>query len=163
MQHGITGARLPVMLSFLQNMIWLFIVPFIFLCTIAPWVSAIATLRDQKFSLSDNLTSLLVLYLVGFGTSLDNTLGAARALFSDRVYPWTRTPKYADLKSQSGWRTRNYQITLDRVWLLELAFACLGAFASIHAILNSNFTVLLVLTPFTFAYAFVSLLTILQS
>jgi cellulose synthase/poly-beta-1,6-N-acetylglucosamine synthase-like glycosyltransferase len=163
MQHGITGSGLPVMISFFQNMLWLFIVPLIFLCTIAPWVSAIATLRVQKLSLSHNMISLLVLYLVGFGSSLDNTLGAGKALFSDRAWEWTRTPKYADLKSQAGWRTKKYQISLNRVWLLELAFACLGAFAATYAILHSNFFALLILIPFTIAYLFVSLLTILQS
>jgi len=161
-KHGITGSGLSVMISFLQNMVWLFIVPLVFLCTIAPWVSAIETLRVQKLSLSHNLASLLVLYLVGFGTSLDNTLGAGRALFSDRVYEWTRTPKYADLKSQAGWRTKKYQIALNYVWLLELSFACLGALAIVHAILDSNYAVLIVLVPFSIAYAFVSLLTILQ-
>ena len=163
MQHGITGSGSALTISFLQNMLWLFIVPLIFLCTIAPWVSAIATLRVQKLPLSHHLTSLLVLYLVGFGTSLDNTLGAGKALFSNRAWEWTRTPKYADLKSQAGWRTKKYQISFNRVWLLELAFACLGAFASSYAILHSNFFALLILIPFTSAYAFVSLLTILQS
>jgi cellulose synthase/poly-beta-1,6-N-acetylglucosamine synthase-like glycosyltransferase len=163
MRNGITGAGFPIMIAFLQNMIWLFVVPLIVLCTIAPWVSAIVTLRVQGLSLSRNLTSLLVLYLVGFGTSLDNTLGAVKALFSDRDWEWTRTPKYADLKSQAGWRTKKYQITSNYVWLLELAFACLGACAAVYAILHSNFFALLILAPFTIAYAFVSLLTILQS
>ncbi len=161
--HGISGSGLPFTFIFLQNVIWLFLVPLIIICTIAPWVSAVTTLRVQKLPLSQNLTSLLVLYLIGFGSSLDNTLGAGRALFSNRSWEWTRTPKYADLKSQTGWRTRKYQITSDRVWLLELAFAFLGALAISYAISHSNFYPLFILIPFTIAYAFISILTVLQS
>ena len=162
-QHSITGPVLPFMVSFLQDLIWLLFVPLIFLCTIAPWVSAIVTLRAQKLPISHNLTSLLVLYLIGFGTSLNNTLGAGKALFSDRAWEWTKTPKYADLRNQAGWRTKKYQIASNRVWLLELGFACLGTFTIIYAILHSNFSALFVLVPFTIAYAFVSIITILQS
>ena len=162
-EHRITGPVLPFALSFLQDLIWFLFVPLIFLGTIAPWVSAITTLRVQKLPLSHNLSSLLVLYLIGFGTSLNNTLGAGKALFTERAWEWTRTPKYADLKSQAGWRTKQYQISSNRVWLLELAFACLGAIAAGYATLHSNFSALIVLVPFTLAYAFVSLVTILQS
>jgi hypothetical protein len=162
MQHGITGYGFSVMVSLLQNMIWFMVIPIIVLCTLAPWISAITALRDQRLSLSQNLPSLLVLFLVGFGTSLDNTLGAGRALFSDRAWEWTRTPKYADLKGQAGWRTKKYQISANRVWLLELGLAGLGGFASIHAIQNANYSVLLVLAPFTIAYVFVSFVSILQ-
>jgi cellulose synthase/poly-beta-1,6-N-acetylglucosamine synthase-like glycosyltransferase len=162
-QHQITGPVLPFVISFMQDLTWLLFVPLIFLCTIAPWISALTTLRIQKLPLSHHLSSLVVLYLIGFGTSLNNSLGAGKALFSDRTWEWTRTPKYADLKSQAGWRTKNYQIVSNRVWLLELAFAGLGAFAALHAIQHSNYSALIVLVPFTIAYAFVSILTILQS
>ena len=162
-QNRVIGTRLPGAIPFLQDSIWFLFVPLIFLCTIAPLISAITTLRIQKLSLSHNLTSILVLFLIGFGTSLNNTLGAGKGLFSDRHWEWTRTPKYADMKNQAGWRTNKYKIASNYVWLLELAFACLGIFAIIHAISHSNFTALLILVPFTVAYIFVSLLTILQS
>jgi hypothetical protein len=66
------------------------------------------------------------------------------------------------LKGQAGWRTKKYQISANRVWLLELGLAGLGAFASVHAIQNANYSVLLVLAPFTIAYFFVSVVSILQ-
>jgi cellulose synthase/poly-beta-1,6-N-acetylglucosamine synthase-like glycosyltransferase len=149
--------------SVFQDITWLILVPFIFLCTIAPWVSAIKTLQLQKLPLFSNLPSLLALFLVGFGASLNNTIGAGQALFSDRAYEWTRTPKYADLQNAEGWRTKKYQIASNYVWLLELAFAGFGTLACALAIRNTNFTVLLILVPFTVAYAFVSLLSFRQS
>ena len=162
-QHEIMGSGPSFLVSFLQDMVWFLFIPLIILCTIAPLISAITTLRVQKLSVSHNLASLLFLFLIGFGTSLDNTIGAIKALFSDRDWEWTRTPKYADLKSQAGWRTMKYQISSNPIWLLELAFACLGAFAAIYAILHSNFFALFILVPFTIAYAFVSFQSILQS
>ena len=159
---GITGGVVSVVESSPQDLIWLFLVPFIFLCTIAPWVSAITTLRIQKLSLSHNLISLLALYVLGFGTSLNNTIGASRALFSDRAWEWTRTPKYADLQNVSNMRAKKYQIASNNVWLLELAFAGIGILASSYAIKTLNFSVLLILIPFTIAYALVSLLTVQQ-
>jgi cellulose synthase/poly-beta-1,6-N-acetylglucosamine synthase-like glycosyltransferase len=162
-QHEIVGSGPALLAALLQNMVWFIFIPLIFLCTIAPLVSAITTLRAQKLSVSHNLTSLLFLFLIGFGTSLDNTVGAIKALFSDREWEWTRTPKYAELESRAGWRTMKYQITSNPMWLLELAFASLGAFTSVHAILHSNFFALFILIPFTIAYAFVAFQSILQS
>lgn len=155
-------ANLTSKILFLQDLTWLLLIPLIFLCTIAPWISAIATLKEQKLPFSENAVSLLALFVLGFGTSLSNTLGAAKALFSNRSWEWTRTPKYADLQSQAGWRTKKYQIASNRIWLLELAFACMGAFAASRALRYSNIPVLLILIPFTVAYAFVALFTILQ-
>jgi cellulose synthase/poly-beta-1,6-N-acetylglucosamine synthase-like glycosyltransferase len=161
-QHDFIGSGSPITVSFLQDAVWFLFIPLIFLCTIAPLISAITTLRVQKLSLFRNLASLLVLLLIGFGTSLNNTLGAAKALFSNREWEWTRTPKYSDLENRAGLRSMKYQINSNRVWLLELAFACAGAFAASYAIRQSNFTALLILIPFSIAYAVISILTILQ-
>ena len=148
---------------YLQNAIWLFLGSLIVLCTLAPWVSSVSTLRMEKLSIFQNLPSLLVLLLLGFGISVNNTLEAGKALMSNRVWEFARTPKYADLHDQSGWKKREYQIDLDPAWILELAFACIGILAIGMAIRHSNFFVLLILIPFTTAYTYVFFLTILQS
>jgi cellulose synthase/poly-beta-1,6-N-acetylglucosamine synthase-like glycosyltransferase len=147
----------------LQSATWMFLGPLIILCTIAPWISSISTLKVEKLSIFRNLSSLLVLVLLGFGVSLSNTLEAGKALFSNRTWEFTRTPKYADLQNKEGWRARKYQIPLDPIWTLELAFACTGAVAIGFAIWHSNYSVLLILIPFTIAYFFVCFLTVLQS
>jgi cellulose synthase/poly-beta-1,6-N-acetylglucosamine synthase-like glycosyltransferase len=161
--HEILGSTGTAAGFSIQNIIWVFLGPLIILSTIAPWISSISTLRVKRLSVFKNLTSLLILLLLGFGISISNTLEAAKALLSNRSWEFTRTPKYADLNNETGWKASNYQIALDPVWMLELVFACTGVVATGFAIWQSNFSVLLILIPFTTAYAFILFLTILQS
>jgi cellulose synthase/poly-beta-1,6-N-acetylglucosamine synthase-like glycosyltransferase len=161
--QGILGFTRILAAFSTQKEVWTILGPLIVLCTIAPWVSSISTLRTEKRLLSRNLGSLLGLLLLGFGISLSNTLEAGKALFSNRIWEFTRTPKYADLANRGEWRARRYQTVLNPVWMLELLFACLGVYAMGCAIGRSNYFVLLILVPFTISYAFVSLLTVLQS
>ncbi len=160
--RGIMGLGVGTLSVSPQDLTWLFLFPLILLCAIAPWVSALATLQAQKLPLYQNLVSLAALFVLGFGTSLSNTIGAGKALLSDRAWEWTRTPKYADLKDIASVQTKKYRTSSNYVWLLELAFAALGVLAISYAIRTLNLSVLTILVPFTIAYAIVSLLTITQ-
>ncbi len=160
--RGIIGLGVAVLTASPQDLTWLFLFPLILLCAIAPWISALATLQAQKLPLHQNLVSLAALFILGFGTSLSNTIGAGKALFTDRAWEWTRTPKYADLKDLASVQTKKYHSASNHVWLLELAFAAMGVLASIYAIRTLNFSVLMILVPFTLAYALVSLLSITE-
>jgi cellulose synthase/poly-beta-1,6-N-acetylglucosamine synthase-like glycosyltransferase len=146
-----------------QNLTWLFLSPFIALCTLAPWISLVSTLKVQNFSLIHNLLNVIVVLLIGFGLSLNNTREAAKALFTNNTWEFGRTPKYADLQNKQDWKFRKYQIRLDFLWIAEIAFAILGFLSIGLAFLNSNFFPLFILVPFTFGYAYVCVLTILQS
>jgi cellulose synthase/poly-beta-1,6-N-acetylglucosamine synthase-like glycosyltransferase len=150
-------------ISTLRNLTWVFLSPFIALCMLAPWISSVSTIRTQKLSLAHNLASLLVLFLLGFGLSLNDTRDACRALFTNRNWEFGRTPKYANLQNKQDWKLMRYQIPLDSLWIGELAFAILGSLAIGSAVQQSNFTSLLILVPFTAGYVFVFVLTILQS
>jgi cellulose synthase/poly-beta-1,6-N-acetylglucosamine synthase-like glycosyltransferase len=163
LSRGILDSTTIIQMLSLQNVIWIILGILIVLCTIAPWVSSITTLRVQKVPLFRNLGSLLVLLLLGFGTSISNSLEAARGLFSDRKWEFSRTPKYAELESREGWKARKYQIDLDPVWILELSFACMGIVAIGIAIRNSNYFAISILIPFTAAYLFIFVMTIRQS
>ena len=101
--------------------------------------------------------------MLGCGISLSTTIEAGKALLTNRTWTFKRTPKYAIQSDNDGWQNKRYQVSVDYVCLLELALVCLGTSAISYAIWRSNFGVLLVLVPFTAAYAFVSILTILQS
>jgi cellulose synthase/poly-beta-1,6-N-acetylglucosamine synthase-like glycosyltransferase len=147
----------------LENLIWGILFPIIFLCTLAPWISSLTTLKVQGLAPLRHLSTLIGLLLIGFGLSLSNTLEAIKALFSNRIWDFNRTPKYADLQDQQDWRTRTYQVQLDPLWAAELIFMALGLLAIFSAFRASNFSVLLILVPFTISYAFVFLLSILQS
>jgi len=148
---------------FLQNLVWLFLTPFIMLCSLAPWISLVSTLKFQNLPLVRNLASLLVLLLLGFGISLSNLREAGKALFTNRTWEFTRTPKYADLKNNQDLKVRKYQVPLDPLWMVELGFVILGLWSVGIAIQQANFTVLFILVPFTISYGFVFLFSILQS
>jgi hypothetical protein len=147
----------------LQQLPWVLLGAMIVLCTVAVWVTPVATLRAQHFSVARNLGSLLVLYLLGCGISLNNTLEAGKALLTNRDWAFKRTPKYAVRHRKEGWQDKRYQVPLDYVCFLELAFVGLGAVAIGYALSQGNYGVLLILVPYVAAYAFVALLTIRQS
>jgi hypothetical protein len=147
----------------LQNLTWVLLGLMILFCTVAVWISPIVSLRIQHFSVSHNISSLLVLFLIGCGISLSNTIEAGKALLTNRNWAFRRTPKYAILQANEEWRGKRYQVPLDYVFFLELACVGFGAISIVSSIWHMNYGVLLILFPFTIAYGFVWLLTLQQS
>ena len=150
-------------LAAFQNLPWVLLGTMIVLCTAAVWITPAVTLRVQGFSIRRNLSSLLILFLLGSGVSLNNTIEAGKALLTNRDWAFKRTPKYAIRRRDEEWRDKRYQVPLDFVCFLELAFVCLGIAAIGDAISRGYFGVLVILVPYVAAYAFVSVLTIRQS
>lgn len=147
----------------LQNMIWVSLGILIVLCTISVWVAQIVVIRAQNLPILRNLWIFPILFFLGFGISLNNTIEAGKALLTNRHWAFVRTPKYAIQHRKENWRRMKYQVPLDFVAFLELAFIILGGFAIGDAIHRSNLGALLILIPYTFAYTFVLHLTFLQS
>jgi cellulose synthase/poly-beta-1,6-N-acetylglucosamine synthase-like glycosyltransferase len=163
-QSGFSGETIRVAGALaVQYLAWAILILMIAICAIAPWVSAVVALKTQKLSVSRNLLSLLILFLLGFGMSLSNTIEAGKALLTNRNWAFARTPKYATMQNKGDWKMKNYQTPLNFVWALELALIILGAATIGFSIRHSNFGILLFLVPYTAAYAFVFSLTIIQS
>lgn len=163
-QGGLTSEALRTTVTHApQYLAWGLVGLLILLCTIAAWIPPMVALKAQRLPVSRKFASFLVLFLLGCGISLSNTIEAGKALLTNRDWAFKRTPKYALQNDEEKWRDKRYQIPLDVVSFLELAFVCLGGSAIGYAVWRSNFVVLLILVPFTTAYAFISLLTILQS
>ena len=157
--QDVRGAAAPVF----QYLIWSVLILTVAGCAAAPWVSAILVLKIQHLAVRRNLISLLVLFLIGYGVSLSNTIEAGKALLTNRKWAFARTPKYATTDNKGEWKTKQYQVPLNPTWLLEFGLVVLGALAVDYAARHSNFGILLFLVPYTSAYAFVFSLTILQS
>ncbi len=149
--------------NILQNVIWAILFPLLILCTLAPWVSLLSTLEIQNLPLLKNLASLSVLVLLSLGISLSNLREASKALFTNRTWEFSRTPKYADLQDKNDWKKKKYQLPVDIIWITELILVMLGIWAIGTAIRQTSYPVLLILVPFTISYGFVMLLSILQS
>jgi cellulose synthase/poly-beta-1,6-N-acetylglucosamine synthase-like glycosyltransferase len=147
----------------LETLTWVLLGSMILFCAVAAWVTPIASLRAQNLPVLSNLWSLVILFLLGFGISMSNTVEAGKALLTNREWTFKRTPKYAVESGKDQWRSRRYQVPLDRMALLELLLVFFGVIAMVYAVSRSNFVVLLILIPYTLAYAFVFFLTIWQS
>jgi hypothetical protein len=159
--QGQTGSGISFITP--QTLLWASIGFMIALCTIAAWIPPIIALRAQDLSVPRKIISFVILSLLGCGVSLNNTIEAGKALFTNRSWAFSRTPKYALQHNKGDWRGKKYQVSLDFVFFLEVAFVCLGGVSIGYSIWHSNLGVLLILVPFTAAYAFVSMLTILES
>jgi cellulose synthase/poly-beta-1,6-N-acetylglucosamine synthase-like glycosyltransferase len=146
-----------------QTLLWGPLVVIIVFCTMAPWISSIVTLRVQRLPVAHNLPSLLVLFLLGCGISLVNTIEAGKALLTNREWEFTRTPKYASSNDPGDWRSKIYQVPLEPGWSAEILLVALGMAAIVHAFSDSAAVSLILLVPYTGAYAFIFVMTALQS
>ena len=153
----------PATANRVHNLSWAVLDIMILLSLVAAWISPLVTLKLQNLSIRKNIVDLLVLFLLGSGISVSNTIEAIKALLTNRQWEFKRTPKYANVKGKEGWRSRKYQVPLDFVFLLEFASAILGLVAITIAILHDHFWVLALLVPYTAAYIFISILTYKQS
>jgi cellulose synthase/poly-beta-1,6-N-acetylglucosamine synthase-like glycosyltransferase len=160
---GSFSAFEPATAQLVHNISWTFLDVMILLCMIAAWISPLVSLKSQKLSITKNLGSLFVLYLLGSGISVSNTVEAIKALLTNRTWEFNRTPKYANIQSKEGWRDRRYQVPLDFVFVLELASVILGLIAVTFAFMHGHYWVLLILIPYTSAYTFITILTFQQS
>ncbi len=149
--------------AILPTLAWGSVGLLIILCTLSAWISPVVALKAQHLPVSRNLSSLVVLFLIGCGVSLSNTIEAGKALLSNRNWAFKRTPKYALRDDQDAWQDKRYQVPLDFVSFLEVALVCLGILSIGDAIRRSTYPVLVILIPYTAAFAYVAALSLRQS
>jgi hypothetical protein len=157
---GAIGAAASLPPSYL---VWSLVGLLILFCTIAAWIPPLVALKTQPDPTQRIFSNIMILFFLGFGVSLSNTIEAGKALLTNKSWTFRRTPKYAIVYGKEKWSDKRYQVSLDFVSLIELVFVCLGGFSIGYSIWNSNFGILVILIPYTAAYAFVFSLTLLQS
>ena len=162
-QAGINNATIKIFFTHPQFIIWGLLTVLIGLCTVAVWIPPMIVLKDQVLPFWRKLLNVLVLFLLGFGISLNNTIEAGKALLTNRNWAFVRTPKYALQQGKEGWQNKRYQIKLSFEWIPELLLVALGLTAITDSFIELNYGELMWLIPFTASYAFVAILTILQS
>lgn len=164
LRSSLASGMLSSVASFSPSyLVWSLAGVLILLCTIAAWIPPLVALKTEPLPWWRKLFNFITLFLLGCGISLSNTIEASKALLTKRSWAFRRTPKYAVQDGVDKWRDKRYQVALDFVWWIELLSISLGLLATGYSISQSNFGVLLILVPFTIAYIFVLLLTILQS
>ncbi len=132
-------------------------------CTVSFWIYPLVAVHARGRKIRREIPAILLLAVIGFGVSLSNTIEAAKALFTNRVFKFKRTPKYNIRAPGADWRARRYQVPLDAGGILEAAMAGLGIAATAIGAGRSIYWPLLLIAPYTFGYGFVALLTFLQS
>ncbi len=132
-------------------------------CTASFWVGPLVTVRERGRSILHELPTVLLLAVIGFGISLSNSIQAAKALFSNRIFSFKRTPKYNVDAGGGGWRGRKYQIPRDLCGAAEAVMALLGIAAAASAASRGIYWPLLLILPYSAGYGVVSLLSFLQS
>jgi cellulose synthase/poly-beta-1,6-N-acetylglucosamine synthase-like glycosyltransferase len=147
----------------LYHISWITIGLLILLSTLAAWIAPVVALRKQNKPVLQNIPNLFVLFLLGCGLSLNNSIEAIKALFTKKIWAFQRTPKYSMKNHKDRWKNKSYQISFDYVILLELALVGLGIFAISSALTRSQPAVLVILIPYTLAYAYVFSLSLFQS
>jgi cellulose synthase/poly-beta-1,6-N-acetylglucosamine synthase-like glycosyltransferase len=153
----------PLTAQALHDFSWGSLDAMILLSLVAAWVSPVFSLILQKLSIRKNLGGLLLLFLLGSGISVNNTIEAIKALLTNRQWEFKRTPKYASMKDKQEWRDHSYQVPLDFVFLLEICSVILGLIAISMAFMQGQYFILIILVPYTLAYAFIAYLTLIQS
>ncbi len=135
----------------------------IVLCSIAPWISMMVALKSQNLSIRQNLISMIFAFFLGFGICASNSIEAGKALLTNRVWEFTRTPKYADIQNDGDRKKSKYQVSLDFSWMLELFLICLGLFCIVISIRYSNYFALIMLCAYTMAFSFVFIFSLIQT
>jgi cellulose synthase/poly-beta-1,6-N-acetylglucosamine synthase-like glycosyltransferase len=153
----------PALANRIHNLTWGMLDVMIIFSMVAAWLSPVISLKLQNISIRKNTLGLLVLFLLGSGISISNTIEAVKALLTNRQWEFKRTPKYAITRENQGWQTQRYQVPLDFVFLLELASVVLGVIATVIALMHAYFWVLVILIPYTASYIFIAILTFHQS
>ncbi|OGO29093.1 MAG: hypothetical protein A2136_10520 [Chloroflexi bacterium RBG_16_54_11] len=153
----------PPTSEIIRNLSWGALDAMIVVSMVAAWISPLVSLKLQDIPIRKNLSSLVVLFFLGSGVAVSNTIEAIKALLTNRNWEFKRTPKYANLQNKEGWRNRRYQVPLDFVFLLEVASVCLGVIATTIAIAHRHYMILAILVPYTASYLFIAFLTYRQS
>ncbi len=135
----------------------------VLLCTAAGFLYPLAAIRARGKRISDCVGSIAILVLLGFGLCLSNSVEAVKALFSDRVWSFSRTPKYAIKGAPDDWRGKRYQVPVDGKVLAEFGFAFVGAAAVCSAFRGSAYALAFLLLVYAASFAFVAALSLLQS
>ncbi|MDQ1280500.1 MAG: hypothetical protein QG670_1763 [Thermoproteota archaeon] len=138
-------------------------VTLLFLCWAAVWILYLIALRTEGLSIIRSIPNLIVIGIIGFGISINNTIQAAKALLSSRKYSFERTPKYALKRSADEWKNKKYQVPLNKTLYLEIIAVVLCIITIGKALQQSNIGLVFILVFYMISYAVVSILTFIHS
>lgn len=132
-------------------------------CTIAGLLYPLAAIKARGRSIAERAGSIGLLLLIGFGLCLSNSVEAAKALFSKRIWAFSRTPKYAIKNAPDDWRGKRYQVPIDGKVFAEACLAIVGFAAAFFALRLSAYALAFALLVYATSFAYVAALCLIQS
>jgi cellulose synthase/poly-beta-1,6-N-acetylglucosamine synthase-like glycosyltransferase len=142
---------------------WLVFSVLVVLSTIAVLYYCAEAVRVQKMGLLRNVKQIFLLVVLGYGISISNSVNVLSGLLSNKTGTFLRTPKYAITRKDHSWREKKYQLSLNKVSLLEGGAVAVSALAITRAFVTSNFGIVPILAVYMSGYVLVFALTLLQS
>lgn len=144
---------------------WVLLNVTIFFCAISMWIFYAHALKLQGIDPRGQVRSLGALGLIGFGISLSNTIAVTRGLMGRSPGIFNRTPKYRLERGSDTWRDKRYQISVDKIVLLEIIAGVIGAASILRAVLSPtpNIGIVPILFLYTAAYLYIARVSIKQA
>jgi cellulose synthase/poly-beta-1,6-N-acetylglucosamine synthase-like glycosyltransferase len=151
-----------VRMDTIQVVPWLVFSTLVILSTLSVLMYCVQAVSVQKLGLLRSLKWILFLAILGYGTSISNSVQALNGLLSSKTGTFSRTPKYAVVQTNEDWRDKKYQIPLNVTNFLEAGAVVLAILASAWAVLTVNLGILPILLVYLTGYAFILYLTARQ-
>jgi cellulose synthase/poly-beta-1,6-N-acetylglucosamine synthase-like glycosyltransferase len=138
---------------------WIVLNVMIFFCAISMWIFYAYSLKLQGMKIKSQAKALGSLALIGFGISLSNTIAVLQGLFARNPGSFARTPKYRIEKITDTWRDKKYQISVNKMVILEVLLGLIGLTAIVKAVLDNNLGIIPILAVYVVSYFYIALLT----
>lgn len=146
-----------------QNLIGLFGIGFVFNATaFAPTIFFAVAQQQLGRSWWRLIPKILFMTILGAGMML-NTLRAALQIGLGKTNAFERTPKFGIIRPRQDWLGLRYQVELDPLVYLEVAFALFNLGTAVIAWQLGNWVIAIYAALFSLGLFFTSSLTIYQS
>jgi cellulose synthase/poly-beta-1,6-N-acetylglucosamine synthase-like glycosyltransferase len=142
---------------------WVNFTTLVVLSTLAVLYYCMEAVRVQKLGLLQNLKQIFLLVILGYGISISNSVSALSGLLSPQTGTFLRTPKYAITAKDQTWKGKKYQLSLNRVTLLECLAVVVGSLAVARAFQTNNVGIIPILAIYLAGYLLVFVLTVSHS
>jgi cellulose synthase/poly-beta-1,6-N-acetylglucosamine synthase-like glycosyltransferase len=142
---------------------WVIFSGLVVLSTLAVLYYCMEAVRIQKLSLIQNLKQIVLLVILGYGISISNSVSALTGLLSPQTGTFLRTPKYAITTKEQTWKGKKYQLSLNKVTLLEGLSVLIGSLAVARAVQTNNIGIIPILAIYMAGYLLVFALTVSHS
>jgi cellulose synthase/poly-beta-1,6-N-acetylglucosamine synthase-like glycosyltransferase len=142
---------------------WVIFTTLVVLSTLAVLYYCMEAVRVQKLGLLQNLKQIFLLVILGYGISISNSVSALSGLLSPQTGTFLRTPKYAITAKDQTWKGKKYQLSLNRVTLLECLAVVVGSLAVARAFQTNNVGIIPILAIYLAGYLLVFVLTVSHS